>query len=99
MFTFHSSRLSTILPEACGYPPEEHKCVSQAAGVCAFASVREEGTRREEALKQKGGAFAEAPVSGKKKPAEDGQLAILAAGHKELYDDMVPAFDVLGKKC
>ncbi|CAN6232105.1 unnamed protein product, partial [Urochloa humidicola] len=33
-----------------------------------------------EAVKQKGGAFVEAPVSGSKKPAEDGQLVILAAG-------------------
>ena len=57
------------------------------------------GREREEAVKQKGGAFAEAPVWGNKKPDEDGQLAILAAGHKALYDDMVPAFDVLGKKC
>ncbi|VAI56080.1 unnamed protein product [Triticum turgidum subsp. durum] len=48
-----------------------------------------------EAVKQKGGAFVEAPVSGSKKPAEDGQLVILAAGDKALYDDMVPAFDVL----
>ncbi|RLN07988.1 glyoxylate/succinic semialdehyde reductase 1 [Panicum miliaceum] len=51
-----------------------------------------------EAVKQKGGAFVEAPVSGSKKPAEDGQLVILAAGDKTLYDEMVPAFDVLGKK-
>lgn len=51
-----------------------------------------------EAVKQKGGAFVEAPVSGSKKPAEDGQLVILAAGDKALYDDMVPAFDILGKK-
>ena len=40
-----SSRLSTILPEACSCPPEEHKCVSLAAGVSAFTSVRDEGTR------------------------------------------------------
>jgi glyoxylate/succinic semialdehyde reductase len=33
-------------------------------------------------VKQKGGAFIEAPVSGSKKPAEDGQLVILAAGDK-----------------
>lgn len=51
-----------------------------------------------EAVKRKGGAFIEAPVSGSKKPAEDGQLVILAAGDKTLYDEMVPAFDVLGKK-
>lgn len=55
-------------------------------------------TKISEAVKQKGGAFLEAPVSGSKKPAEDGQLVILAAGDKPLYDGMVPAFDVLGKK-
>ncbi|CAK8560738.1 unnamed protein product [Lathyrus sativus] len=51
-----------------------------------------------EAIKGKGGDFLEAPVSGSKKPAEDGQLVILAAGHKALYEEALPAFDVLGKK-
>lgn len=51
-----------------------------------------------EAIKAKGGDFLEAPVSGSKKPAEDGQLVILAAGDKAFYDEARPAFDVLGKK-
>ncbi|PNY12383.1 glyoxylate/succinic semialdehyde reductase 1-like protein, partial [Trifolium pratense] len=51
-----------------------------------------------EAIKAKGGDFLEAPVSGSKKPAEDGQLVILAAGDKAFYDEALPAFDVLGKK-
>ncbi|KAJ8615983.1 hypothetical protein MRB53_035355 [Persea americana] len=51
-----------------------------------------------EAITEKGGYFLEAPVSGSKKPAEDGQLVILAAGVKALYDEVIPAFDVLGKK-
>ncbi|KAH7670799.1 Glyoxylate reductase protein [Dioscorea alata] len=51
-----------------------------------------------EAIEHKGGYFLEAPVSGSKKPAEDGQLVILAAGKKELYEEIIPAFDVLGKK-
>ncbi|CAI8583903.1 unnamed protein product [Vicia faba] len=51
-----------------------------------------------EAIKAKGGDFLEAPVSGSKKPAEDGQLVILAAGHKALYEEALPAFDVIGKK-
>ncbi|KAF9607527.1 hypothetical protein IFM89_036889 [Coptis chinensis] len=33
-----------------------------------------------QAITKKGGYFLEAPVSGSKKPAEDGQLVILAAG-------------------
>uniref|UniRef100_A0A0D6R0W0 6-phosphogluconate dehydrogenase NADP-binding domain-containing protein n=1 Tax=Araucaria cunninghamii TaxID=56994 RepID=A0A0D6R0W0_ARACU len=46
----------------------------------------------------KGGRFLEAPVSGSKKPAEDGQLIILAAGDKSLHDEITPAFDVMGKQ-
>ncbi|MBA0653178.1 hypothetical protein Goklo_020379 [Gossypium klotzschianum] len=51
-----------------------------------------------EAIELKGGHFLEAPVSGSKQPAETGQLVILAAGDKALYEEAVPAFDVLGKK-
>ncbi|CAI9107218.1 OLC1v1006526C1 [Oldenlandia corymbosa var. corymbosa] len=51
-----------------------------------------------EAITSKGGQFLEAPVSGSKKPAEDGQLVILAAGEKLLYEAAIPAFDVMGKK-
>lgn len=51
-----------------------------------------------EAIIEKGGRFLEAPVSGSKKPAEDGQLVILAAGDKALYDEIMPSFDVMGKK-
>ncbi|XP_038703500.1 glyoxylate/succinic semialdehyde reductase 1-like [Tripterygium wilfordii] len=50
------------------------------------------------AVTTKGGSFLEAPVSGSKKPAEDGQLVILAAGDEALYEEAIPAFDVLGKK-
>ncbi|KAF7152336.1 hypothetical protein RHSIM_Rhsim01G0245900 [Rhododendron simsii] len=55
-------------------------------------------TKISEAITSKGGYFLEAPVSGSKKPAEDGQLVILAAGEKTLYEEALPAFDVLGKK-
>ncbi|KAJ6810721.1 glyoxylate/succinic semialdehyde reductase 1 [Iris pallida] len=51
-----------------------------------------------EAITEKGGLFLEAPVSGSKKPAEDGQLVILAAGEKALYEEAIPAFNILGKK-
>ncbi|XP_059438192.1 glyoxylate/succinic semialdehyde reductase 1 [Corylus avellana] len=51
-----------------------------------------------EAIISKGGHFLEAPVSGSKKPAEDGQLVILAAGEKALYEEAILAFNVLGKK-
>ena len=45
-----------------------------------------------------GGRFLEAPVSGSKKPAIDGQLIILSAGDRSLYDEVLPAFDVMGKR-
>ncbi len=48
-------------------------------------------------ITQAGGRFLEAPVSGTKKPAEDGTLIILAAGDASLYEDTKPAFDVMGK--
>ncbi|KAF8402444.1 hypothetical protein HHK36_013400 [Tetracentron sinense] len=51
-----------------------------------------------EAVTKKGGDFLEAPVSGSKKPAEDGQLVILAAGESALYEEVLPAFNVMGKK-
>ncbi|BBN12266.1 glyoxylate/succinic semialdehyde reductase [Marchantia polymorpha subsp. ruderalis] len=50
------------------------------------------------AITEKGGRFLEAPVSGSKKPAEDGQLVILAAGDESLFNDAGAAFDVMGKK-
>ncbi|XWS36651.1 hypothetical protein CRYUN_Cryun20dG0103500 [Craigia yunnanensis] len=51
-----------------------------------------------EGITSKGGNFLEAPVSGSKQPAETGQLVILAAGKKVLYEDAIPPFNVLGKK-
>ncbi|RNF51089.1 NAD(P)-dependent oxidoreductase [Marinomonas hwangdonensis] len=48
-------------------------------------------------ISQAGGRFLEAPVSGTKKPAEDGTLIILAAGDASLYQDALPAFEVMGK--
>ena len=40
--------------------------------------------------RQRGGRFLEAPVSGTKKPAEDGTLIILAAGDRSLYEEAAP---------
>lgn len=50
------------------------------------------------AIIEKGGRFLEAPVSGSKKPAEDGTLIILAAGDESVYEEVLPAFEVMGKK-
>jgi len=50
------------------------------------------------AITGKGGRFLEAPVSGSKKPAIDGQLIFLCAGDRSLYDEAAPALDCMGKK-
>lgn len=49
------------------------------------------------AVVAKGGRFLEAPVSGTKKPAEEGTLVILAAGDESLFADAGPAFAKMGK--
>jgi glyoxylate/succinic semialdehyde reductase len=51
-----------------------------------------------DAVSLKGGRFLEAPVSGSKKPAEDGTLIILTAGDRSLYEEALPAFEKMGKK-
>lgn len=48
-------------------------------------------------IKETGALFLEAPVSGSKKPAEDGQLIFLTAGDKSLYDQVSPYLDIMGK--
>ncbi|CAN1286559.1 Glyoxylate/succinic semialdehyde reductase 2, chloroplastic [Linum perenne] len=48
-------------------------------------------------IKSTGASFLEAPVSGSKKPAEDGQLIFLTAGDKSLYDLASPFLDIMGK--
>lgn len=62
-------------------------------------STVDDATSRETAaaVHERGGHFVEAPVSGTKKPAEDGTLVILAAGDRDLYDAAQPAFDAMGK--
>ena len=50
-----------------------------------------------QAITERGGRYLEAPVSGTKKPAEEGSLIILAAGDHQLYEEMAPAFEVMGK--
>ncbi len=42
------------------------------------------------------GRFLEAPVSGTKKPAEDGTLIILTAGDETLYEEAAPLLDLMG---
>ncbi|XP_071903086.1 glyoxylate/succinic semialdehyde reductase 2, chloroplastic-like [Coffea arabica] len=48
-------------------------------------------------IKATGAQFLEAPVSGSKKPAEDGQLIFLTAGDRSLYEVVGPLLDIMGK--
>ncbi|XP_039064957.1 glyoxylate/succinic semialdehyde reductase 2, chloroplastic [Hibiscus syriacus] len=48
-------------------------------------------------IKATGASFLEAPVSGSKKPAEDGQLIFLTAGDRALYDSVASLLDIMGK--
>lgn len=48
-------------------------------------------------MKSTGALFLEAPVSGSKKPAEDGQLIFLTAGDKNLYEAVGSLLDIMGK--
>lgn len=64
-------------------------------------STIDEDTSRDiaAAVVGQGARYLEAPVSGTKKPAADGNLIFLAAGDRTLYEEAEPAFDVMGKLC
>ncbi|PSC68561.1 glyoxylate succinic semialdehyde reductase chloroplastic [Micractinium conductrix] len=49
------------------------------------------------AVRSAGGAYLEAPVSGSKGPAEQGQLIFLSAGDKQLFEAAAPLLEVMGK--
>lgn len=67
-------------------------------GYVDMSTVDPETTRKiAAAIELKGAKFLEAPVSGTKKPAAEGTLVILAAGDKNLFDQSLPAFEVMGK--
>ncbi|KAH7534101.1 glyoxylate/succinic semialdehyde reductase 1 [Ziziphus jujuba] len=73
--------------------------ISSGKGYIDMSTVdADTSSKISEAILAKGGDFLEAPVSGSKKPAEDGQLVILAAGVQALYNEMIPVFNVVGKK-
>ncbi|NLS97210.1 MAG: NAD(P)-dependent oxidoreductase [Planctomycetaceae bacterium] len=48
-------------------------------------------------ITEQGGRFLEAPVSGSRKPAEDGTLLFLCAGDQSLLEEIRPALDAMGK--
>jgi 3-hydroxyisobutyrate dehydrogenase-like beta-hydroxyacid dehydrogenase len=73
--------------------------IGEGKGYVDMSTVDAATSRRiAAAIGTKGGRYLEAPVSGSRKPAEEGNLIILAAGDMSLFDDAMPAFDTMGKK-
>jgi 3-hydroxyisobutyrate dehydrogenase-like beta-hydroxyacid dehydrogenase len=72
--------------------------LSQGKGYVEMSTIDEETSCAiARAVQAKDARYLEAPVSGSKKPAEDGTLVILAAGDRTLFDEVKPAFEVMGK--
>eukprot|EP00891_Asterochloris_glomerata_P009194 jgi/Astpho2/9194/Aster-07153 len=63
------------------------------------ASTIDAGTAQKinEAITASGAQYLEAPVSGSKQPAEQGQLIFLCGGSRELFDKSIPLLEVMGK--
>jgi 3-hydroxyisobutyrate dehydrogenase-like beta-hydroxyacid dehydrogenase len=73
--------------------------ISAGKGYVDMSTVDAVTSRRiAAAISAAGGRFLEAPVSGSRKPAEEGSLVILAAGDNSLFDDSMHAFSKMGKK-
>jgi 3-hydroxyisobutyrate dehydrogenase len=71
-------------------------CVWAQMGTIGVAATRAAADRL--AAERPGVLFVDAPVSGSKGPAEQGQLLILASGPAAAMDPVRPVFDVLGRK-
>jgi 3-hydroxyisobutyrate dehydrogenase len=71
-------------------------CVWAQMGTIGVEATLRIGERL--ALKRPDVMFVDAPVSGSKGPAEQGQLLILASGPAAAADALRPVFDVLGRK-
>ncbi len=67
--------------------------------VINMSTVSEDATREAaRAVTSAGGSFLDAPVSGSRKPAEEGSLVVLAGGDPALIDRMEPLLLTMGKK-
>jgi len=51
-----------------------------------------------QAVTTRGGRFLEAPVIGSRQPAMNGQLLILAAGDRTLFDDCYSCLEAMGRQ-
>jgi 2-hydroxy-3-oxopropionate reductase len=71
--------------------------IRQGAIVVDMSSIAPEVSREvEAALKEKGAAFLDAPVSGGEPKAIDGTLAIMVGGDKKTFDAVKPVLEKMG---
>src|SRR5204863_3400439 len=64
-----------------------------------MSTIGEEGTARcAELARDHGLAFVDAPVLGTKRPAEQGELVVLASGADEMREIAQPVFDAVGTR-
>eukprot|EP01041_Mallomonas_annulata_P009767 gene9767-20309_t len=97
-FTF--SMLSTLEASIATYDGEDGVVagVSEGKVIIDCATLTPERMIDEAArVTAKGGRFLEAPVSGSKVPAEQGQLIFLCGGDEMVFQDISPALNVMGK--
>jgi len=84
--------------EVCFCPEGVIAGIGDRRGYVDMSTVDPQTAQRiAKAIGEAGGRFLEAPVSGSKKPAEEGTLIIMAAGDRALFQEVTPAFDKMGK--
>jgi 3-hydroxyisobutyrate dehydrogenase-like beta-hydroxyacid dehydrogenase len=80
-------------------PDGAHRSLDAQKTVINMSSVSPAYTRSlADRLAPTGCAFIDAPVSGTKKPAEEGALIILAGGDRAKVDEVTPILSAMGKK-
>jgi 3-hydroxyisobutyrate dehydrogenase len=79
--------------------PDGGAAGSEGAVWVQMGTIGVEGSERcAELARDRGLEYVDAPVLGTKKPAEDGQLVILASGPEGPRDMLEPFFDAVGKR-
>jgi 3-hydroxyisobutyrate dehydrogenase len=79
--------------------PDGGAAGSEGAVWVQMGTIGLEGTERcAELARDRGLLYVDAPVLGTKKPAEEGQLVVLASGPEDLRERLEPFFDAVGKR-
>ena len=79
--------------------PDGGAAGSEGAVWVQMGTLGVEGAERcAELARERGLEYVDAPVSGTKKPAEEGQLVIFASGPEDTRERLEPFFDAVGKR-